>query len=520
MKKWPCLSVLAFIGVLLTCLGGRAASPALAAAKATVVPCLAMATDSHTSPSLVSATKRVWTSEDTVTRETDTTLILKVRFLGGTREEQQCVKRIAPEWSKYANIRFEFVEQGESDIRIGFDPNNGHWSCIGTEAMDRLADEKTMNLALGSEAEKEGAILHEFGHALSLQHEHQSPTAEIQWNKAVIFAELCKSQGWSKEEVAANVLNRLKADETNFTNFDPASIMNYVIPNRWTIGDFEIGYNTKLSVMDKEFIACLYGGGSEGAAPPGMVLIPAGEFQMGSNDSDADDDEKPVHTVHVDAFYMDIYEVTNAQYKQFVDANPQWDKDRIDKKLADKGYLMHWTGNDYPSGKADHPVVYVSWYAAMAYAKWAGKRLPTEAEWEYAARGGLAGKKYPWGNDIDSSKANYDDHVGDTTSVCKYPPNGYGLYDMAGNVDEYCLDAYEFDFYKRDSERDLPYRNPIAGADSISYVVNNFTNIKTCRVLRGGSLLDLPHLVRVARRSLGNPMDLNHARGFRCARAQ
>ena len=172
-----------------------------------------------------------------------------------------------------------------------------------------------------------------------------------------------------------------------------------------------------------------------------MVLIPAGPFQMGSNTGDSD--EKPVHTVYVDAFYMDIHEVTNAQYKQFVDANPQWRQARIPTYYHDGEYLKHWNGNNYPTGKGDHPVVYVSWYGAMAYAQWARKRLPTEAEWEKAARGGLVGRKYPWGNSIGPSQANYGSHVGDTTTVGSHPPNKYGLYDMAGNVWEWCLDGDE-----------------------------------------------------------------------------
>ena len=163
----------------------------------------------------------------------------------------------------------------------------------------------------------------------------------------------------------------------------------------------------------------------------GMVPIPAGEFQMGSNDPEAENDEQPVHTVYVDAFFMDKYEVTNLEYQKFVLANPRWSKGRIADRYHDGYYLQRWNGNDYPSGYAKHPVVYVSWYAAMAYAGWAEKRLPTEAEWEYAARGGLDGQKYPWGDVIDSGRANYYSNVGDTTAVDKYPPNGYGLYDMA-----------------------------------------------------------------------------------------
>ena len=223
----------------------------------------------------------------------------------------------------------------------------------------------------------------------------------------------------------------------------------------------------------------------ESIVPKGMVLIPAGEFQMGSNTPEAQDDEQPVHTVYVDAFFMDEHEVTNLEYQKFVLANPEWQREKIDSKFHDRNYLKlwrGWRGNDYPKGKADHPVVYVSWYAAMAYAEWIGKRLPTEAEWEYAARGGLAGKKYPWGDVFDSDKANYGNIVGDTTAVGKYPPNGYGLYDTAGNVWEWCLDEYNKDFYSMS-----PRENPLSGADSADWVISNFTSITTHRVLRGGS---------------------------------
>ena len=125
--------------------------------------------------------------------------------------------------------------------------------------------------------------------------------------------------------------------------------------------------------------------------PAGMVSIPAGEFEMGSNDPEAGNDEQPVHTVSVDAFFMDEHEVTNLEYKKFVLANPRWGKDRIEKRFHNGNYLKHWNANNYPSGKSNHPVVYVSWYAAMAYAGWVEKRLPTEAEWEYAARGWVGG---------------------------------------------------------------------------------------------------------------------------------
>ena len=245
-----------------------------------------------------------------------------------------------------------------------------------------------------------------------------------------------------------------------------------------------------------------------------MVLIPAGEFRMGNYDSQADDDEKPVHTVYVDAFYIDKYEVTNAQFKAFVDANPQWQKNRIPKKYHSGGYLQDWRGNSYPRGKANHPVVYVSWYAAMAYAQWAGKRLPTEAEWEKAARGGLVDKKYSWGNAIDTSQANYNGGVGNPTPVAMYAPNGYGLYDMTGNVWEWCLDAYDDGFYAR-----APRRNPLAGEMNMTELMTNYQNVTIPRVLRGGCWLNTAQYVRIANRYRNSPAYTYSNFGFRCTKA-
>lgn len=246
----------------------------------------------------------------------------------------------------------------------------------------------------------------------------------------------------------------------------------------------------------------------------GMELIPAGEFQMGSIDADADDDEKPVHTVYVDAFYMDRHEVTNAAYKKFVDANPQWQKGNIQAKFHDGDYLSDWDGNNYPDGKADYPVTYVSWYAAMAYATWAEKRLPTEAEWEYAARGGLKGKKYPWGDTISPQNANYYPHVRESTEVGQYAANDYGLFDMAGNVWEWCLDEWVFDFYANS-----PDRNPLSGAPTIQWIQENFESVQSARVLRSGSWNSKAHGVRVASREFYTPMLTSSVFGFRCVRA-
>ena len=250
-------------------------------------------------------------------------------------------------------------------------------------------------------------------------------------------------------------------------------------------------------------------------APAGMVLIPAGEFQMGSNDPEAHKDEQPVHRVYVDAFFMDEYEVTNLEYQKFVLANPSWQKDRIDNSFHGGYYLHHWNGNDYPNGKANHPVEHVSWYGAMAYAKWVGKRLPTEAEWEYAARGGLSSKKYPWGDDIHIGRANYGNNSKGPTAVGKYLPNQYGLYDMTGNVWEWCLDEYDKDFYFSS-----PHENPLSDAHSIDWIMDNFTEIQTNRVCRGGSWDSYPVVVRVAFRFRSPPWDANSDFGIRCVKDQ
>ena len=248
-----------------------------------------------------------------------------------------------------------------------------------------------------------------------------------------------------------------------------------------------------------------------------MVLIPAGEFEMGSNDGD---DEEPVHTVHLDAFYIDIYEVTNAQYKKFVEATGHREPKGygfVDGEVKDG--FEPWKSPDFNGD--NQPVVCVSWHDAMAYAQWAGKRLPTEAEWEKAARGGLKGKRYPWGDNISHDDANYlgtggRDTWAKTAPVGSFPPNNYGLYDMSGNVWEWCLDEYQADFYSKSPRTST---NPIAG-ESILYVIKNFTDVKSRRVLRGGSWYYYSLYVRVANRLRYDP-DIWYATfGFRCVSAR
>ena len=247
-----------------------------------------------------------------------------------------------------------------------------------------------------------------------------------------------------------------------------------------------------------------------------MRLIPAGEFEMGDNEGF--DEDRPVHTVFVDAFYMDVTEVTNAMYTVFLNVMGRHfgDTGNVWLDIGGESERIELVGGQYRSkaGFENHPVVEVSWYGAMAYAIWAGKRPPTEAEWEKAARGGLVEKKYPWGdNEPDETLANFNFGVGGTTSVGKYPPNGYGLYDMAGNVWEWCLDEWDSEFYQKEESQKA---NPFSGID-INHAINNFTNKTEPRVLRGGAWVSDAKNVRFAVRWMSNPGNPRKIVGFRCA---
>ena len=201
-----------------------------------------------------------------------------------------------------------------------------------------------------------------------------------------------------------------------------------------------------------------------------MVLIPAGKFRMGTDKLSSldgpDISAQPIHTVYLDAFYIDTHEVTLGDYKEF---------------LLEGGHnsaLPAYIDKLCPTDQ--HPIIGVTWQDAMAYAKWAGKRLPTEAEWEKAARGGLIDNYYPWGNEEPNSTLI---HLGEKTRpVGSYAPNAYGLYDMGGNVAEWCLDLWDPDFYA-----DSPKENPFPGRMSIEETVKNYKHILDERVVRGGA---------------------------------
>ncbi len=238
------------------------------------------------------------------------------------------------------------------------------------------------------------------------------------------------------------------------------------------------------------------GSGSPSKASAGdqdMVKVPGGEFMMGSSEHS----DEPYHRVVVDSFMIDKYEASNARFKEFMKATGHpapayWDDPRLNKP--------------------NQPVVGVSWNDAVAFCKWEGKRLPSEAEWEKAAKGPSGDNHYPWGHTLDPKKANYGQNVGRTEPVDSYPEgaSGYGAYNMAGNVFEWVADWYEPKYYKESVA--LNPQGPNKGY--------NFANQGPVKVLRGGSWL-APHTsLHTSHRFWNQPENNSYGvgLGFRCAK--
>jgi formylglycine-generating enzyme len=311
-------------------------------------------------------------------------------------------------------------------------------------------------------------------------------------------------------------------------------------------------------------------------APEGMVWVPGGEFSMGSTvpsegvctpaTMNAVEDAKPIHRVYVDGFWMDKTVVTNDQFEKFVKATgyktiaeiaptreefptvppenlvpgsavftPTSEPVKLDNMLQWWRYepgacWRHPTGmNSDIKGKGNYPVVQVAYADALAYAKWAGKRLPTEAEWEFAARGGLTGKTYAWGDEFKpggKSMANTyqgifpvddtgEDGFEGIAPVAQYPPNGYGLYDMAGNVWQWCNDWYHLDTYAQHKLQGEVAVNP-QGPDS---PFDPAEPQEKKRVHRGGSFLCTDQYCTrymVGTRGKGEVSSASNHVGFRC----
>lgn len=277
-----------------------------------------------------------------------------------------------------------------------------------------------------------------------------------------------------------------------------------------------------------------------------MIYLPGGEFLMGTDDWEGipSDGEGPVRAVTLHPFYIDPYPVTNSEFKKFVDATGYvTEAEKFGwsyvfhlfvpatgvKIIGSPGQTPWWLAVEGASWHApegpgsdigkrlDHPVIHISWFDANAYCKWAGKRLPTEAEWEYAARGGLVQKRYPWGDEIKPGgkhmcniwqgkfpvKNNASDGYIGTSPVHSYEPNGYGLYQMAGNVWEWCADWFSPTFHVSGSR--VNQAGPPKG---------------TGRVMRGGSYLchkSYCNRYRVAARNQNTPDSSTGNIGFRCA---
>jgi sulfatase modifying factor 1 len=275
-----------------------------------------------------------------------------------------------------------------------------------------------------------------------------------------------------------------------------------------------------------------------GVGPPaaitvadGMARLPGGSFAMGSPEA-THNDQRPVHHVSLAGFWLDTHPVTNRQFVQFVEftkylttaerrgSSLVFDRDSGDWQETTGANWRHPRGpQDSLVGKEDYPVVHVSWFDAVAFASWANKRLPTEAEYEYAARSGLVDCQYPWGRELAPRGrvlANYwqgrfpqtdlgIDGFQGISPVGIYPPNRWGLYDMAGNVWCWCADWYEAEYYGQS----LP-KNPTGPTTG------------TQRVRRGGSWLSSAHHdggLLVVHRDHASPEQTTNHTGFRCARS-
>ena len=191
---------------------------------------------------------------------------LRIRFLGGTQEQQDMVRSIAPQWTEHANLNFEFTDDRRAEIRVSFDVTDGAWSYVGTDNSDIPLHAATLNLGWLDQS----VILHEFGHMIGLGHEHMSPAGGIEWNEAKVIEDLSGPPNfWDEATIRHNVLNKYQADQIHGTDFDENSIMLYAFPDSWTVNRGGTQENTELSAQDIAFVASavMYPGRGDGGAP-------------------------------------------------------------------------------------------------------------------------------------------------------------------------------------------------------------------------------------------------------------
>ncbi len=369
--------------------------------------------------------------------------------------------------------------------------------------------------------------------------------------------------------MACNNDNKQKGDKVNIANDKIANAISCTI-NGLTTEDSILyanggGNDFKETISNKN--------NKPTSAPEGMAWIPGGEFSMGGvnpvgmkdGGHEHMNDARPVHRVYVDGFYMDATEVTNAEFFKFVKATgyvtvaeqkptheefPDAPEESLvagsvvfappAEQVSLNNYLQWWNyvkGADWKhplgpgsdlKGKENYPVVQISWQDAAAYAKWTGKRLPTEAEWEFAARGGKAGNLYPWGNQLKPDgkwMANIfeglfpgrdaaNDGFAGIAPVKQFPANAYGLYDIAGNGWEWCSDWYKDDYYQTLAKQGVA-KNPQGPSDSYDPAEPNLKK----KVQRGGSFLCTDQYCTrymVGTRGKGEYRSATNHIGFRC----
>ena len=242
-------------------------------------------------------------------------------------------------------------------------------------------------------------------------------------------------------------------------------------------------------------------------SPASAIYIPKIQRATGVNSRDPFVAELPAHEVTVDDFYVDIHDVTNRDFWVFVAANPAWGKERAGDSLHNGRYLEHWFNGKPPRETIDHPVTFITWYAAVAYCDWRDKRLPTEAEYEWAAQDPGTRAEYPWGNAPPSDELVSwgGNGINGTVPVGRYPGNSRGLYDMSGNVWRFTSDPWVGSHGDRAADPQ--------GAEEAA------GNPRVRRVVRGGSWGANAANLRVRYRDSHRPFDAREMVGFRCAKS-